>query len=65
MENKSVLLTYYSATIRETDLGYLEEGVLLNDAIISFWLEYLSHALELPAGMAILDPGVVCSFPYC
>ena len=43
MEKKDILLTYQSATIRESDMENLKAGNWLNDQIINFYLEYLTH----------------------
>ena len=40
---KKVLLTYYSSTIRQKDIDFLNDGVWLNDQIINFYMEYLNH----------------------
>ena len=67
--SKEVLLTYYTATLRQYDLNFLGPGQWLNDAIINFYMEYLTrkHLVTTASKKSIklLDPAVVSGFPYC
>jgi len=62
---KEVLLTYYSATLRQYDLNFLEDGQWLNDQLINFYLEYLTHKYKLNDSIKLVDPAVVNTFLYC
>ena len=66
--NKQVLLTFYSSTIRQSDINMLDDGIWLNDQLINFYMEYLTH-LYLPnyaddKSIILLDPAVVGTFLY-
>ena len=39
-----ILLTYYSATLRQEDLMLVSPGNWLNDQVILFYFEYLTHS---------------------
>jgi sentrin-specific protease 8 len=68
-ETKKILLTYYSSTLRQYDLNFLAPGQWLNDQLINFVMEHLSHKYlqsePLASQVKLVDPAVVSSFNYC
>ena len=64
--SKKVLLTYYSSTLRQKDINYLNDGVWLNDQVINFYMEYLTHQYvqDNDKSIILLDPAVVGSFLF-
>ena len=66
MEGKEILLSYYSATLRQYDLNFLQPGQWLNDQIITFWNEYLVHSLLEPSypRIRLLDPAATSTFLF-
>ena len=66
--NTDILLTYYSSTIRQKDLTYLQDGQWLNDQIMNFWIEHMYHTLipsEQQPTVRLLDPAASSMFAYC
>ncbi|CDW90316.1 sentrin-specific protease 8 [Stylonychia lemnae] len=57
-----ILLTYHSSTIRKSDLLCLNPQSWLNDQVINYFFEYISHELipmEYNKRIKLLDPAVV------
>ncbi len=55
--SKKILLTFGSSTLRQQDINYLQPMQWLNDAIITFYQEYLSK--DLPKSVVLIDPCAV------
>lgn len=50
-----ILLTYYSATLRQADISLVTPGNWLNDQLILFYFEYLAHQHPSPDCL-LIDP---------
>ena len=44
-DENAILLTYYTSTIRQQELNFLQNGQNLNDQIMNFYFEYLYRNL--------------------
>ena len=68
MESKKhseVLLTYKTSTIRKRELDNLQDGCWLNDQVINFYYEYLSHKFLFSRDdVLLLDPSSVAMFHF-
>ena len=60
-----MLLTYGSATLRQADLTLLEPHAWLNDAVITFYQEYLAKTrLAGSKNVVLMDPCAVAELQY-
>lgn len=58
MKNNSIVLTYHDSLLRESDVHLLKGSHWLNDTIIGFYMEYLSHEMYPGCGLLFISPEV-------